>query len=335
MTNAAVRDDETQTVFNLPDLLAAVPAPENEGGRTYTEATITPEYAAYMLDNRNRNPRKLRKDKAAQYATDMASDNWPVGLGTIGISADGWLVDGQHRFAACVMAGVSFRTLVARGVTQEAVDNADRGFKRSVADILRGKREVNVTLLQAALNYCCRWDFAGPLTNMAPTWPQMEQYLADNPDIREAASASLMIVKPPLAVRGSVAVPFVFRARRVDQEAAEGFVHRFQTGVGLEADDPILRLREAFLGRRVTVYGRPSREHDLALMIKAWNSYITGRPLRVLKWNRGGVRQEPFPYLVGDDGRPWSFPDYERDEARKNLSDIVDRALQDEDDDEG
>lgn len=321
--SAATRDevdDFTPDLSPVPE----PPAPEaSDSGITYAEEVITPDFAAHVLDNWNRNPRKLRKDKAAQYAADMSSGNWPAGMGVIGFDSNGWLVDGQHRFAACVMSGVPFRTLVARGVTQEAVDNADRGFKRSVADILKGKGEVNVNVLQAALNMCCRWDFAGPLSNMVPTWPQMEGYLVDNPDIRDAVLKCNQCVKPPLSVRGSVMAPITFRMRRVDAEAADAFIHQFQTGIGLAENDAILRLREQFLTRRITAYGRPTREHDLALVIKAWNAFIVGRPLRQLKWNRGGVRQEPFPYLVGQDGLPWPFPDFLRDQARRELTDLA------------
>jgi hypothetical protein len=326
MSNAiaeAVEHEENQE--HRPDLspLPEVTSQPVDSDIVYSEELITPEYAAYILDNWNRNPRKLRRDKAAQYAADMASGNWPPGMGVIGFDADGWLVDGQHRFAACVMSGVAFRTLVSRGVTQQAVDNADRGFKRAVADILKGKGEVNVIILQATLNMCCRWDNAGALSNFVPTWPQMEQYLTDNPDIRDAVGKCQVTVRPPLSIRGSVAGPFAFRARRIDAEAADAFLQQTHTGIGLVEDDPVLKLREQFLSRRVTAYGRPTREHDLALLIKSWNAYIVGRPLRQLKWNRGGIRQEPFPYLVGSDGMPWPFPDYERDQARRQLTEIA------------
>jgi hypothetical protein len=338
MSDAARHDDlPPPAAEHRPDLtpLPDIAQPErSDSAVTYAEEVITPEYAAHILDNWNRNPRRLRKGKAAQYAADMASGNWPAGMGVVGFDAEGWLVDGQHRFAACVMSGVPFTTLVARGVSQQAIDNADRGFKRGVADILKGKGEINVIVLQAALSMCVRWDEAGALSNMAPTWPQMEQFLAHNPDIRDAVHKSVLCVKPPLSVRGSVVSPFAFRVRRIDTEAADEFLHQFHTGVGLAEHDAILRLREQFLGRRVTAYGRPTREHDLALMIKSWNAFIVGRPLRQLKWNRGGVRQEIFPYLCGPDGLPWPFPDFVRDQARRQIADLADADIDDEDDED-
>lgn len=333
-----VHDNDSSTTspidLGLPSL-ADVAAPQHaNSGIVYSEEIITPEYAAFVLDNLNRNPRKLRRDKASQYAADMAAGNWPSGMGVIGFDADGWLVDGQHRFAAAVMANVPFTTLVARGVSQEAVDNADRGFKRSVADILKGKGEINVNVLQSALNMCCKWDTVGPMASYVATWPQMEAYLAANPDIRDAVSKSQTCIKPPLAIRGSVVAPFAFRARRIDADAADAFLHQVHSGIGLAEHDPVLRLREVFLSRRATTYGRPTREHDLAIVIKAWNAYILGKPLRQLKWNRGGIRQSPFPYMVGPDGLPWPFPDYLRDQARQELSDVAGRDTNDDTDDD-
>jgi hypothetical protein len=306
------------------------PQPVQDSTLVVREEIITPEYAAWLLEHRNRNPRKLRPAKAAQYATDMLNGNWEVGASVVAFDPDGWFVDGQHRAFACTQAGVPFRTLVARGVGQKAIDNADRGMKRAASDILKERGEVSVAILQAALTNLVKWDTHGPLTNIAPSWAQMEAYLKDNPDVRDAVRMALPLTKQPLAIRGSVVGPVIFRTQRVDRGATEEFIHKAVTGIGLTANDPILKLREVFLTRRVSAYGRPTRVHDAAIVIKAWNSFITGRPLRALKWNRGGTRQEPFPYVLGPDGRPWPFPDFQRDEARRNLARLVDDTLEEE-----
>lgn len=284
------------------------------------EEIITPQYAGWLLRHKNRNPRKLRPAKASQYATDMLAGNWAVGTSTVAFDADGNLTDGQHRCAAAVEANVPFRTIVTRGVSQKAIDNADRGMKRAASDILKERGEVSTAILQACLNNLVRWDTWGPLSSLAPTWPQMEQYLKDNPDVRQSVAMALPLTRAPLAIRGSVAAPVVHRVRRIDEAATKEFVDKAALGVGLDANDPILKLREVFLSRRLTAYGRPTKVHDQVLLVKAWNSHITNRPLRALKWNRGGARSEPFPYLVGPDGRPWPFADFKRDEQRRNLS---------------
>lgn len=293
------------------------------------EEIITPEYAAWLLQHANRNPRKLRPSKASQYATDMAAGNWAVGTSTLAFDKDGNLTDGQHRCAAAVEANVSFRSVVVRGVGQTAVDNADRGMKRAVSDILKERGEVSTAALQTALNGLVRWDTWGPLTSSVPTWPQMEQYLKDNPDVRGSVAMAMPLTRPPLGIRASVVAPVVHRVRQIDEAAAKDFVAKAASGIGLSASDPVLQLREVFLTRRLSAYGRPTRVHDQVLMVKCWNAHITGRPLRALKWNRGGSRQEPHPYLLDASGKPFPFPDFLRDEERRNLSRL---AALDEDD---
>jgi hypothetical protein len=296
-----------------PAKATATSAPVNPAVPTAGIETFTPEYCGYVLDNFNRNPRRLRRDKAAQYAADMTNGDWAIGAGTILFDIDGWLVDGQHRFAACVLANRAFTSAVIRGVAQDAVDNSDRGLKRAVADILRGAGEVNVTALQSAINMGCRWDERGPLSNWVPTWSQMDKWLTDNPGIRQAVVSSLSSIHPPLSVRGSVMAPFVYRIRQIDPAACESFMAKFGTGVDLQPGDAILKLRDLFLRRSAQVYGRPTRVHDLALLVKTWNAHVTGRPVRILKWNRGGgTRQESFPFLVDEDNQPWPFADYVR-----------------------
>lgn len=279
------------------------------GVGTISLEKFTPGYCAEILDHFNANVRQLRRDKAAQYAADMAAGRWAPGLGVIGFNAEGYLKDGQHRFAGCVMANVPFESLCNRGVSAEAVENADRGLKRSVADLLRARGEVGVTALQAGLTLGCKWDIAGVSTRFTPTWEQLEVYLDENPDYRDAVVAAHPLLHRPLHAR-TVIIPFIVRIRRIDYTAAEMFIHRLHTGTDLALDDPIWRLREAFLARRSDV-NRP-RIHDLALAVKAWNAYITGQRLRTLSWNPLGRRNEAFPLLLGPDGTPWPFPDYLR-----------------------
>lgn len=301
----------TGTTTAAPPAAAVVPGPE------VSIEEFTPDYCAWVLDNRNRNPRRLRRDKAAQYGADMAAGNWAVGAGNIAFDEEGYLRDGQHRFAGSVMSGRPFTSIVIRGVSQEAIDNADRGLKRAVADILRGAGEVNVTALQSAISMGCRWDERGALSNWTPTWPQMNAWLQANPNIRQAVVDSMTTIHPPLSVRGSVMAPFIYRINQIDPDAKDVFLRRFGAGVDLQPGDAILKLRDLFLKRAAQVYGRPSKTYDLAVMIKAFNAFITGKQLRVLKWNRGGgVRQENFPFLTGPDGAPWPFPDYLRELER-------------------
>lgn len=286
-----------------------------------TVETITPRIAADYLE-RNQNIRRLRPSVVERYAADMAAGNWHVGTSVIGIDPDDNLRCGQHRLAACVKSGKSFTTIISRGLSQAAIDNDDMGLKRTQADILRSRGEVNAPALAAAIANSWRWDNGLVLHSVAPTSTQVAIYLDENPEIRQAVGIGISMVGAPLFARISAIGPFIYRVRQIEPEFADTFVLGLQTGADLSASDPILRLRQYYLAKRSSQYGRPSRTHETAVLVKAWNAWLTGRPVKALRWGRGTSGQEEFPALLSMDGRPHPFPDVvaarDRRKVRKN-----------------
>ncbi|HEX9992481.1 MAG TPA: hypothetical protein VGB14_06115 [Acidimicrobiales bacterium] len=98
--------------------------------------TITPEAAAVMLAGNIVN-RKLRRQRVLLYAKQMAAGKWRLTGETIVFSPTGQLLQGQHRLHACIEAGVSFPTIVVRGIDPEAMRVMDSGLARTAADVTR------------------------------------------------------------------------------------------------------------------------------------------------------------------------------------------------------
>lgn len=278
--------------------------------------TITPDEAVRYLEH-NENVRKLRPSVVERYAADMAAGRWYVGTSVIGFDEEGNLRCGQHRLNGCVLADAPFTTIVSRDLTQQAIDNDDMGLKRTQADILKAKGETSAHALGATISNSWRWDQGLMMQSTTPTPSQVAEYLADHPTLRESCATAQILMGPPLHARISAVGPFVHRIRQVDQDFAENFVKGLHTGVDLSEHDPILRLRQYYFGKRSNQYGRPSRQHELALCIKAWNAWIAGRPVKALRWGRGGTGQEEFPLILGLDGRPWPFPEVRAALARR------------------
>ena len=71
------------------------------------------------------------------------------------------------------------------------------------------------------------------------------------------------------------------------------------TGVGLDARSPIMMLRNRILSYKGEAHKLPAFER-LALTIKAWNAFYSGKILSILKWNsRGsGKNAEAFPRII-------------------------------------
>ena len=285
-------------------------------GLTVTVEVITPQDAERYLRT-NKNVRKLRTAVVNRYARDMSNDDWHLGTSVIGFDAEGNLRCGQHRLTACVQSGVPFTTIVARGLTESAVDNDDQGLKRTTGDVLHAKGETNGPALAAVIANCYRWDAGEVLQSYALTPTQVQRYLADNPGVRDAAMICRPLMAAPLHARVSAVGPFIFRIRQIDDELADLFVRGLHSGADLPEHDPILKLRMYYLAKRGNQYGRPSRVHELALCVKAWNAWLTGRPVKALRWGRGASGQEEFPALLGTNGRAWPFPDVKSAMARE------------------
>lgn len=79
----------------------------------------------------------------------------------------------------------------------------------------------------------------------------------------------------------------------IDTDAANRFFMSLASGANLQADDPILILRNTLMAQPHKA-GRSTRDNRVrtaALTIKAWNKWRKGKPLRQLKFSAG----ESFP----------------------------------------
>lgn len=104
----------------------------------HTTETITPEQAEDYLKYRNEKNRPIRKKAVGRFAADMRAGRWTITHQGIAFGADGSLMDGQHRLAACVASGVPFETSVVRYCNEEIAERAkpaiDSGNSRNDAD---------------------------------------------------------------------------------------------------------------------------------------------------------------------------------------------------------
>ena len=95
---------------------------------------ITPDLAALFLEERNTGNRRLRESHVRKLAADMKAGRWKETHQGIAFSKAGRLLDGQHRLAAVVEAGVPVRMMVTQGVSEDSYIAMDQGANRSVAD---------------------------------------------------------------------------------------------------------------------------------------------------------------------------------------------------------
>jgi hypothetical protein len=111
--------------------------------------TFTPELARLILDRFTRVNRTIRRADVAHWAKKMKNGEWTLNGDTVKFLHNGDLGTGQHRFLACIKAGVPFTTYVA---FVESIKGEGQGISQSRSDIfkehgVRYPREVSKTVV--------------------------------------------------------------------------------------------------------------------------------------------------------------------------------------------
>lgn len=270
--------------------------------------TITPEVAAEMLgaNKVNRRKKDLRIDR---YARDMMNGSWRLTGQTVQFSRSGRLLDGQNRLMACIKDGVPFKTFVCVGLDDDAMIAIDKGAPRSFADDLTISGYRRASRLAAAVSAIYRYtqtDDIGALSAQAQRLSMSSdegfEVLKEHPGIEstmgELGRRERLSKVAPMSVMDS----FAYVVGRVHHDDMAYFFDRIGNPVGLKEGSPILALISASEGdsikrKRIGVRGGLNSRYKVALLTKAWNAYMEGRPVSKLSYRAGGARPEDFPQL--------------------------------------
>lgn len=230
-------------------------AKESRGacGPSVEWVAVTPAMAELWLRNNVKN-RKLRQTTVDAYARDMRAGNWLQTHQGIAFGENDELLDGQHRLAAIVQAEVTLTLLVTRGLPSKTKGRAvrtqdvmDTGTVRKVGDQLALQHGVKNAAATAGcatvIAMLCRESgveikrvtFAQAVGIIEIWGPHIEYVLAHRSQIVGLRSSQ---------VNGAIAF-----ARPVAREATEEFLRRFVTGEDLNANNPILHIRNCLLNQ--------------------------------------------------------------------------------------
>lgn len=249
--------------------------------------TITPDLATTMLARVAGN-RRVDKGTQLSLERDMREGRWVLNGAPLVFSQDGQVLDGRARLHACVAAGVSFETLVVRGVALDTFETIDSVRKRTLADVLSIRREQHGRALASALRII--WAYQAGITpgaGKAPAPTALLTVLEENPAIKDSVLPGLRGM--PLLPHGC-AIAVHHLAKRIDSEKADQFLDRLSNPIAMDDNDPINRLRE-LLARLRGQGGARRQTYVLAVAIKAWNAFRRGQSMKQLRYSP----EEKFP----------------------------------------
>lgn len=249
---------------------------------------VTPQLASEWLA-RNTNNRPLSRNTVQHLTGQIQRGEWQLTHQGIAFDEDGVLIDGQHRLAAVVKAGIAVPMTVAHGVPRTAFTVMDTGRKRTGRDALALAGEANTTHLAAALRGLhlylnapnSSWSGGVSLTSN----DQLLTLLEHHPGIREAVLHGAALNRGCRITVTAATIGWYVTSRErpeIDQTAwQEGVI----TGARLEPGDPRLTLRNTMLSLAAGKSHRrrdDSREH-LLYYLKAWNAWVEGRNIKLLR----------------------------------------------------
>lgn len=240
---------------------------------------VSPEMASSWLSYRATHPmlRPFSRTTAARYQADMEAKRWkqatPEGLI---FDTEGYIISAQHRLKAQANANLTLKWRIFVNESRDIAPFLDQGFRRTAAHVIRmpygkdmgaGARHL-AALADGNAFGMPRYNSVQVPETVATykAWPELNWYPSPAWAVWRATGIP---VGPHLAV--------LAQASRTDHGLkAEDWLEGLRTGADLRKGDPRLLLRERFNGGFVTVGQVNKRDQQYALIVKAWNAFVTG-----------------------------------------------------------
>ena len=261
--------------------------------------TITPTIARELLEQNTRN-RKVSRANYGKVLEAMSAGEWELNGEAIKVARDGRILDGQHRLLVSAENDLTFTTLIVYGLESDTQDTMDTGKSRTIADVLAINGYQSAAVLAAVVTGILRWERWGLRTatyqgasSYQITAKQALARLDEEPSLVELIPTALKLRKSGLNSKVAGILYYVFSS--IDQDDADDFFSKLETGESLERGNPILVLRETLLRLRTSVKGQVDSGYTAALTIKAWNKYRNGEEIVNLRFTPGGANPEKFP----------------------------------------
>lgn len=254
---------------------------------------VTPAIAREMLThNPKKQNRNLKERSVRGFAADMITGNWSPSHQGIAFDINGNLIDGQNRLSAIVRSGVPVPFLVCRGVPKRiagvksnVMDTLDRGTSRTISDVLKISHghSANPNIVAGICAMIPRiivFHQTGTHESKRIAKVTLSQTLA----VIELYRKSLQFIaeNPPstIALRAAPIGAAVAIGHAVEPAKTEEFYQFFATGAGIDADSPILAVRNRCLNEPIGRSSARVARLELAMQVlHAIHAFVKGSRL--------------------------------------------------------
>lgn len=271
--------------------------------------TITPEKAAAWLSTMDPiNLKRRRESHIEEIARDIRDGRWTVTGDTIKFNSEGALFDGQHRLNAIIKTGQTVQSWVVFGIEDpNAFMVTDTNLLiRSTYQLLRMRGHENTRNLGAVgkrllvwdrtpedqrRRFSCTSEFFRMGVSQREVIAYSEEHQEEILEMVEAMSSSLPFKK---CKAPSAMVTALIICNRVDDVLTHFFVEGLRSGANLAEKSSLMLLRERMIFPPERG-GLKWETEIMALVIKSWNYFCSGKEMSNLRWRQEGDNPEYFP----------------------------------------
>jgi hypothetical protein len=271
------------------------------------KVSVTPDLAKQLLSQNNGN-RNVVQARVDFYASQIAKGLWKLSHQGIAVSKSGRLIDGQHRLAAVIKAGIAIDLMVTTGLPDSVFDVVDTGRARRARDTLSIAGAKSSSTLAAAIKLKLlyeRWPgkiWTGEITcspqeilceyeSHAGLWDRSVA-------IAESNRMNRILLPPSFA-----ALVFLAASQGVELARLELLALDLKQGSALAPGSPVLAYRNKATSEVNDRHSKVSRtgpagQRRLAEYIKVLNCCLSATQLKMFKT----PHIPPMPRIAADTG---------------------------------
>lgn len=280
--------------------------------KTFEHVLVGPELAGKLLFLNTAN-RPIRKTEVDLWKDIIERGKWRYTHQGIAIDSSGVLQDGQHRLTAILQTEVPVEMQISIGMPPENFNAIDNGLRRSFGDVAAhlglGSSRVGSTarLLIIYNEYPTRM-FSNKVSNAEVGSFLSSRSYDDAHSIGELVYAACnegQLHWQAYRVNSNAASTVIFKLWELvgrDDPMVQEFLGGLRSGVGYVDTDPRLAFRRLIANPHNN--SKRSATNHLGLMVKAWNKFAQGLPVKVLGLSKNEDLPKVYVPGVSDQKRP-------------------------------
>lgn len=266
----------------------------------FEKILITPakakEYLEANIDNR-----RIKQPVVLKYANDIIANRWLEDTGeSIKIAKSGRILDGQHRLHAIIKANKSIYFHVATNLDENVFKVIDTGSTRNATDVFKIEGIKNENKLPSIISFFNLLEAGKKHKSLhvhekSTNAMLLEQYYEDENFWQSVARNSFnwylgfAKILTPAFIGG-----FYAHFYKLNNDKAHSFMLQLTSGINVE-NETILLLRNKLMVDKMSIKKMP-QTLKMALVIKTWNCFITGKTTKFLKFDS---TREEYPKAIG------------------------------------